>query len=239
MNKVSDMADFIITEKGKLTGIFNGNEEDSLVDFITRDKSRLIFFISENKSILANYFIDKPEDSDSFLKENKQYLALYTVKNENALASYIAKNANTLADFLTVNPNILDEYIQEHSEQIKAHLSSLNNYIQNKAQIIECFKDEYILKRYITDCINMVVPYLIRNKSLRDSKSPEESFINKNEDELAYFALQETDRLAGFIGKYTRETADYFNRNKDIFLEILYLIFDYPHKHYTFKYFEV
>lgn len=216
MNKVSDMADFIITEKGKLTGIFNGNEEDSLVDFITRDKSRLIFFISENKSILANYFIDKPEDSDSFLKENKQYLALYTVKNENALASYIAKNANTLADFLTVNPNILDEYIQEHSEQIKAHLSSLNNYIQNKAQIIECFKDEYILKRYITDCINMVVPYLIRNKSLRDSKSPEESFINKNEDELAYFALQETDRLAGFIGKYTRETADYFNRNKDI-----------------------
>lgn len=216
MNKVSDMTDFIITEKGKLTGIFNGNEEDSLVDFITRDKSRLIFFISENKSILANYFIDKPEDSDSFLKENKQYLALYTVKNENALASYIAKNANTLADFLTVNPNILDEYIQEHSEQIKAHLSSLNNYIQNKAQIIECFKDEYILKRYITDCINMVVPYLIRNKSLRDSKSPEESFINKNEDELAYFALQETDRLAGFIGKYTRETADYFNRNKDI-----------------------
>ena len=24
-----------------------------------------------------------------------------------------------------------------------------------------------------------------------------------------------------------------------IYLEILYLIFDYPHKHYTFKYFEV
>ena len=24
-----------------------------------------------------------------------------------------------------------------------------------------------------------------------------------------------------------------------ISLEILYLIFDYPHKHYTFKYFEV
>lgn len=62
----------------------------------------------------------------------------------------------------------------------------------------------------------MVVPYLIRNQSLRDSKSPEESFINKNEDELAYFALQETDRLADFIGEYTRETADYFNRNKDI-----------------------
>lgn len=53
MNKVSDMADFIITEKGKLTGIFNGNEKDSLVDFITRDKSRLIFFVSKNKSILA------------------------------------------------------------------------------------------------------------------------------------------------------------------------------------------
>lgn len=29
--------------------------------------------------------------------------------------------------------------------------------------------------------------------------------------------------------------------HKDIkqFYEILYLIFDYPHKHYTFKYFEV
>ena len=62
----------------------------------------------------------------------------------------------------------------------------------------------------------MVVPYLICNQSLRDSKSPEESFINNNEDELAYFALQETDRLADFIGEYTRETADYFNRNKDI-----------------------
>lgn len=24
-----------------------------------------------------------------------------------------------------------------------------------------------------------------------------------------------------------------------IYMEILYLIFDYPHKHYTFKYFEV
>lgn len=221
MNKVSDMADFIITEKGKLTGIFNGNEEDSLVDFITRDKSRLIFFVSKNKSILANYFIDKPEDSDSFLKENKQYLALYTVENKSALTSYIAKNANTLADFLTVNPNILDEYIQRYSEQIIAYLFSSNNYIQNKAQIIECFKDEYILKRYITDYINIVVPYLIRNQSLRDSKSPEESFINKNEDELAYFALQKTDRLAGFIEEYTRETADYFNRNKDILKNLL------------------
>ena len=26
---------------------------------------------------------------------------------------------------------------------------------------------------------------------------------------------------------------------EDIYIEILYLIFDYPHKHYTFKYFEV
>ena len=31
--------------------------------------------------------------------------------------------------------------------------------------------------------------------------------------------------------------AEYINRNK--LLEILYLIFDYPYKHYTFKYFEV
>ena len=27
--------------------------------------------------------------------------------------------------------------------------------------------------------------------------------------------------------------------NDGSFLKILYLIFDYPHKHYTFKYFEV
>ena len=27
--------------------------------------------------------------------------------------------------------------------------------------------------------------------------------------------------------------------NDKQFIEILYLIFDYPHKHYTFKYFEV
>ena len=29
------------------------------------------------------------------------------------------------------------------------------------------------------------------------------------------------------------------NRDKAFILQILYLIFDYPHKHYTFKYFEV
>ena len=29
------------------------------------------------------------------------------------------------------------------------------------------------------------------------------------------------------------------NNYINIFLEILYLIFDYPHKHYTFKYFKV
>ena len=29
------------------------------------------------------------------------------------------------------------------------------------------------------------------------------------------------------------------NKNNKDFFEILYLIFDYPHKHYTFKYFEV
>ena len=26
---------------------------------------------------------------------------------------------------------------------------------------------------------------------------------------------------------------------RKIYIQILYLIFDYPHKHYTFKYFEV
>ena len=29
------------------------------------------------------------------------------------------------------------------------------------------------------------------------------------------------------------------NNYINIFLEILYLIFNYPHKHYTFKHFEV
>ena len=28
-------------------------------------------------------------------------------------------------------------------------------------------------------------------------------------------------------------------KDEEYFKEILYLIFDYPHKHYTFKYFEV
>lgn len=31
----------------------------------------------------------------------------------------------------------------------------------------------------------------------------------------------------------------YFRKKKKYLKEILYLIFDYPHKHYTFKYFEV
>ena len=30
-----------------------------------------------------------------------------------------------------------------------------------------------------------------------------------------------------------------FQEKKEIYKKILYLIFDYPHKHYTFKYFEV
>ena len=30
-----------------------------------------------------------------------------------------------------------------------------------------------------------------------------------------------------------------YHNNINIYKEILYLIFDYPHKHYTFKHFEV
>ena len=30
-----------------------------------------------------------------------------------------------------------------------------------------------------------------------------------------------------------------FQKEQNVYVEILYLIFDYPHKHYTFKYFEV
>ena len=31
----------------------------------------------------------------------------------------------------------------------------------------------------------------------------------------------------------------YEENNIELLIKILYLIFDYPHKHYTFKYFEV
>ena len=33
--------------------------------------------------------------------------------------------------------------------------------------------------------------------------------------------------------------AENWVENEEEFIKILYLIFDYPHKHYTFKYFEV
>ena len=35
------------------------------------------------------------------------------------------------------------------------------------------------------------------------------------------------------------EIKEAWKRGKGIIAEILYLIFDYPHKHYTFKYFAV
>ena len=35
------------------------------------------------------------------------------------------------------------------------------------------------------------------------------------------------------------DTSNITNYKPKDFAEILYLIFDYPHKHYTFKYFEV
>lgn len=34
-------------------------------------------------------------------------------------------------------------------------------------------------------------------------------------------------------------TDGFWGKRTDNYCEILYLIFDYPHKHYTFKYFEV
>ena len=36
-----------------------------------------------------------------------------------------------------------------------------------------------------------------------------------------------------------KRTKTAFLINFNNFLEILYLIFDYPHKHYTFKHFEI
>ena len=39
------------------------------------------------------------------------------------------------------------------------------------------------------------------------------------------------------VGKFLIESLD--DKTIQILIEILYLIFDYPHKHYTFKYFEV
>ena len=45
------------------------------------------------------------------------------------------------------------------------------------------------------------------------------------------------------MSKYQRLHIDRFNvncqKNYKISDEILYLIFDYPHKHYTFKHFEI
>ena len=41
------------------------------------------------------------------------------------------------------------------------------------------------------------------------------------------------------IGHYLENEGIFINMQGYYFYQILYLIFDYPHKHYTFKYFEV
>lgn len=41
------------------------------------------------------------------------------------------------------------------------------------------------------------------------------------------------------IGHYLENEGIFINMQGYYLGEILYLIFDYPHKHYTFKYFEV
>lgn len=41
------------------------------------------------------------------------------------------------------------------------------------------------------------------------------------------------------IKKLVNASLEKFYKNDRDLIEILYLIFDYPHKHYTFKHFEV
>ena len=54
---------------------------------------------------------------------------------------------------------------------------------------------------------------------------------------INYLGTGAAERIQNFCNcklcKYAREKKD------EKFVQILYLIFDYPHKHYTFKYFEV
>lgn len=58
-------------------------------------------------------------------------------------------------------------------------------------------------------------------------------------------ALKKNGRNIDAVGNRTHEKAVAFaekygiKKVYDNYNEILYLIFDYPHKHYTFKYFEV
>lgn len=59
----------------------------------------------------------------------------------------------------------------------------------------------------------------------------------ENEKQQIHSEKQEKETLVFLTSK--RETRHIFEKIIDDFNEILYLICDYPHKHYTFKHFEV
>ena len=45
--------------------------------------------------------------------------------------------------------------------------------------------------------------------------------------------------IYGFLISPIKKGISFGNNNGNNYNEILYLIFDYPHKHYTFKHFEI
>ena len=76
------------------------------------------------------------------------------------------------------------------------------------------------------------MPSIQKQISLIFNKKKQQIFVD-------YFTYQRIrTQVFNYPKKYQNNFTYYIDLDNNLY-EILYLIFDYPHKHYTFKYFEV
>ena len=109
-----------------------------------------------------------------------------------------------------------------------AELLEHESYSSLKKEIKEIIESHR--KEYESLNINFEYDALIRFLCEMTDEEMENKIIKKELDD----AVEENVNLK----KQNDELKESLEKYKD-FLKILYLIFDYPHKHYTFKYFEV
>lgn len=74
---------------------------------------------------------------------------------------------------------------------------------------------------------NIEIPYFVGEEIKR-----------QNSDFIILTEFCKTKNYEGFCHKYLKDNG-YIYTISNNYQQILYLIFDYPHKHYTFKHFEV
>ena len=89
------------------------------------------------------------------------------------------------------------------------------------------------VNKYIKDCKHFF-PFLSKNEKIFLKRLKTNIIENIDSDNITY------DDLCNEFGYPSDIIISYFeDQDANYLIKILYLIFDYPHKHYTFKYFEV